>query len=370
MKKFTLFALALGLTFGAFAQRTAVQQKSMFAKSTGKELIKVKPVSVKANEVSITVESSYNAGYGVIAAVQMEAAEGTVKYGSICAPAGHVEQYIQSRGITVGMMCDSLADHIKWYGPDTTGKATYIDLEGESDFEIACPAIINEGADTVLVVKNFTSAEYLGKTANVTASVSNITSNSFRLTVEPDENTYAFFINVDYTDSLADYNQNNVEASQSILNTIIKYYNSYGQNNPVQPQQDEFDDEITYTQNEYYDDDLEENTTYSVHVMPVNVDVHLGNCFYTEVTTTADGLNEVAAAAVNVYPNPASDRVVVSSLSLIENVEMVNTLGQVVYTNNTVANGVVIPVNDFAKGTYFVKVRQNGKVQTSKVVVK
>ena len=117
---------------------------------------------------------------------------------------------------------------------------------------------------------------------------------------------------------------------------------------------------------------LEEDVDYMAFSLAYNGNGETGKCNILVFNTTKGvGLDElINNAQVSVYPNPASERVVVASLAPINNVELINTLGQVVYSNNNMANGYNIPVSSLEKGTYFVKVRTADKVSTQKVVIK
>lgn len=70
-----------------------------------------------------------------------------------------------------------------------------------------------------------------------------------------------------------------------------------------------------------------------------------------------------------VYPNPAIDVVNVKSSYEIERIELYNTFGQVVYTNDVNANNVTVSTANLEKGTYFVKAYANGMTAIKKVVV-
>lgn len=144
--------------------------------------------------------------------------------------------------------------------------------------------------------------------------------------------------------------------------------------------QDVLDNSYKYTtsmESVYYgsddntaEDALQPNTGYTLWAVPVNANEEIGTDSKLTFTTGQVGLTEVAQSTISVYPNPTSDYVQVSSLAPISNVEILNTLGQVVYSDNTVANGYNISVSNLEKGTYFVKVRTANSVNTSKVIVK
>jgi hypothetical protein len=91
------------------------------------------------------------------------------------------------------------------------------------------------------------------------------------------------------------------------------------------------------------------------------------------------GMDEVQRANLikAVYPNPASDLVNIDlNMEQNENVEVsiLNTLGQVLYTNNfgsiSGTNTLQIPLHNFSEGIYFVKVRIGDKMYTKPITIK
>jgi hypothetical protein len=82
-------------------------------------------------------------------------------------------------------------------------------------------------------------------------------------------------------------------------------------------------------------------------------------------------VDNTAASAINVYPNPATDVVNVELPANTESVKVLNTVGQVVYSNNVISNDVLaIDAKSFANGAYVIQiVKTNGDVMNAKVVV-
>lgn len=78
-----------------------------------------------------------------------------------------------------------------------------------------------------------------------------------------------------------------------------------------------------------------------------------------------DNVNELEAATLSVYPNPATDRLYVDVENL-QRVEIYDMAGRIVMTS--VAS--VIDLNDVEAGIYFVTVRTENAVKTAKLVVK
>ncbi len=88
---------------------------------------------------------------------------------------------------------------------------------------------------------------------------------------------------------------------------------------------------------------------------------------------TEAGVNEAIDVVYNIYPNPASEYIVVaSSMDADATVTFTNIAGQtvkVVNTNLTTGDNSIV-INDLTSGVYFCTVTANGYSHTSKVVVK
>jgi hypothetical protein len=83
------------------------------------------------------------------------------------------------------------------------------------------------------------------------------------------------------------------------------------------------------------------------------------------------GLNDVMTNVdVNIYPNPANKFINVSSLSIIDRVQITNVLGQVVMVKEIGANGANINIENLKSGNYFVTIYSNEGVATKKLLVK
>lgn len=182
-----------------------------------------------------------------------------------------------------------------------------------------------------------------------------------------DQTAYYYYF-LDNRDTLLAYDQYEEEGALEWMNYLINYYAQNGYAYPSNSSD---------TTVELGDDDatsqyaLEAGTAYVVWGFPYNGNKELGVAKRIEFTTQQVGLKDIDFTAVNVYPNPTTDVVMVNSKNAIENIEIVNTLGQVVYSNNTNQNNVTINVANLEKGNYFVKVKTIDNVTTtSKVVVK
>lgn len=70
-----------------------------------------------------------------------------------------------------------------------------------------------------------------------------------------------------------------------------------------------------------------------------------------------------------IYPNPATDKVIIKAASTIDNIEMYNQVGQLVKTISATSYMVNMNVNDQESGIYFLKVFSHDKVITRKLVI-
>ena len=82
------------------------------------------------------------------------------------------------------------------------------------------------------------------------------------------------------------------------------------------------------------------------------------------------GIAQSSAVEVKMYPNPAADKVVVEGENIVS-VKMFNTLGQLVAMQETVSQKVVIPVSDYPKGSYVLRIQTaDGQTTSRSLVIK
>lgn len=100
-----------------------------------------------------------------------------------------------------------------------------------------------------------------------------------------------------------------------------------------------------------------------MHYPDIDLVLSCTDCAYTNV-------EDMEKENITVYPNPATNVLNVKLAGDKEaKVQMFNLVGQQVY-NGTASNTASINVSNMKAGVYMLKVSQNGKVYTSKVVVK
>jgi hypothetical protein len=89
-----------------------------------------------------------------------------------------------------------------------------------------------------------------------------------------------------------------------------------------------------------------------------------------DVQFPAVGVNELGAESVVVYPNPATDVVNVKSGAAISRIEVMNFVGQSMFTMNVNnAKTSKFDVTTLRAGVYFVKVTTSEGIRTAKITV-
>lgn len=119
--------------------------------------------------------------------------------------------------------------------------------------------------------------------------------------------------------------------------------------------------------------DCVEGTIMKVFTFPYNANNTLGTVNTVDILMGEGvvGLNDVMTnVEANLYPNPANQYFNVSSLSIIDRVQISNVLGQVVMTKEIGANGANINIENLEAGNYFVTIYTNQGVVTKKLLVK
>ena len=119
--------------------------------------------------------------------------------------------------------------------------------------------------------------------------------------------------------------------------------------------------------------DCVEGTIMKVFTFPYNGNNELGTVNTVDILMGEGvvGLNDVMTSVeATLYPNPANSHINVSSLSIIDRVQITNVLGQVVMTKEIGANGANINIENLEAGNYFVTIYTKQGVATKKLLVK
>jgi hypothetical protein len=86
---------------------------------------------------------------------------------------------------------------------------------------------------------------------------------------------------------------------------------------------------------------------------------------------SGSGVNGDATSQIlNIYPNPANDKVNISTDNTINHVWVLNNMGKIVIENSPNANQASIDVSMLSPGLYIIKAETNGTVTTNKVMIK
>ncbi len=89
-----------------------------------------------------------------------------------------------------------------------------------------------------------------------------------------------------------------------------------------------------------------------------------------EVCVNVTGINDYEFGAVNIYPNPATSTVTVSTTNPAQRVEVLNFVGQIIYSETVTSNVFNINVSDYADGVYFVRLIGENSTTVQKIVKK
>jgi hypothetical protein len=73
---------------------------------------------------------------------------------------------------------------------------------------------------------------------------------------------------------------------------------------------------------------------------------------------------------LSIYPNPAKDRIYISSNTAIDKILVYNIFGQMMYKSSKKDNSIIVDISNFAKGIYLVKVFSKNEITTKKIIKK
>ena len=99
---------------------------------------------------------------------------------------------------------------------------------------------------------------------------------------------------------------------------------------------------------------------------PLENDITFGQCAACATTGTETDL----LSGLSIYPNPATDVLMVSNDNNIDRVKMVNIFGSVVLDQTIQANSAKLDVSAMSPGIYFVTIMANNQQTVQKITVK
>jgi hypothetical protein len=116
----------------------------------------------------------------------------------------------------------------------------------------------------------------------------------------------------------------------------------------------------TYADGAFYVYDTQNNYAYFNDMFDVLFKVNLGTPLHnTEFETSKNS---------RIFPNPVTDILNISNTEMISKIEVHNTLGQMIQSQNSNANENRLDMSSLARGTYLVRVSIDTNVQTFKVI--
>ena len=188
--------------------------------------------------------------------------------------------------------------------------------------------------------------------AEVEIVVENVEATTFDVTFTMNEETAYYYYLIEEESILEEYGLTTQDA-------ILDYFAQYG--------------EASYEDLGGTISDCVNGDLMKVYTFAYNGNNELGTVNLVELVMGEGvlGLNDVMTSVeANLYPNPANDFINVSSLSIIDRVQITNVLGQVVMTKEIGANGANINIESLEAGNYFVTIYTNQGVATKTLLVK
>ena len=113
------------------------------------------------------------------------------------------------------------------------------------------------------------------------------------------------------------------------------------------------------------------NTTYSVSGTDANGCAN--NALYTQTVSTCTGINELTNSVFNtiVFPNPTAGVLTINTNRTLGNdatVEIMNTIGAIVYKQTVSVSNLTINVSGLSSGVYYLKLISNNTISNAKFI--
>ena len=111
---------------------------------------------------------------------------------------------------------------------------------------------------------------------------------------------------------------------------------------------------------------------YAYAVRKIQQDTAATGWYYTNVLShliSTIGDDATARSVVRVYPNPVKDMVYIESNESIQLVQLVNTLGQTVYSKRPDAKEISIQTGSFKSGFYFISIKTKQRKVNKKILI-
>ncbi|CCG53071.1 Protein of unknown function precursor; putative adhesin [Flavobacterium indicum GPTSA100-9 = DSM 17447] len=117
----------------------------------------------------------------------------------------------------------------------------------------------------------------------------------------------------------------------------------------------------------------ETNQTFTPTVVgDYKVEITLGGCstFSTCVTVTSLSIDNFVNSNLSFYPNPTSDILYLKNNQVIEDIEVINMIGQQVIQLKNTTNELQLDVTSLPSATYFIKIKTGGLSKLIKIIKK
>ena len=94
--------------------------------------------------------------------------------------------------------------------------------------------------------------------------------------------------------------------------------------------------------------------------------------FMDSVYIFIQNIDEVEALSFGMYPNPADDNITITASSVLSkaNIEVMDATGRIVLTTNASGNRFNLNLNTLEAGPYFIRITDEGKTSTQRLIVR
>lgn len=102
-------------------------------------------------------------------------------------------------------------------------------------------------------------------------------------------------------------------------------------------------------------------------LIDINLDNHFAESWESSMSTSAKDLQK-SVRTIKVFPNPTKDFVTIESIDQeIEQVEIINTVGQIVYSSSNKSSSITINIQSLESGIYFIRI--NGLMVQNSIIL-
>ena len=322
MKKLLLFlGFTVYLTVIAFAQDSLVTVKGVTwsKKETGRSV-----------EIALSIDSN------------------CVRYGLFLTPEGAVSGYIDENNSAADIFA-SIKDSI--YYNSNIDTIIFSSLpETIDNYDINILAITKDN-DSVFYCKTIV-CDLGHEQAHVELAITPATDTSIRLDVTINSATSICYMLVGKTDYFAQVGFDDLDYVKENIDEIIK-----GSVNKI-------------TKSKAFNIPFDEETELTFVAVPLNAFNEIGDGAILKFSAKDVSVeNIIALINISVYPNPAKDIINISSSEQINEVEIINLAGQIVYSSKENSKNLTINTAFLEKGNYLVNIHTDKGISTKKIVI-